>query len=200
MRRIYLPGVSVHVIRRGNNRMSIFGDDEDREVFLTILRWAAEMCDLWMHALVLMTNHFHFIATPQNEKALPKTMKRLGERYARHFNRKRGRSGTIWGARHRALLITDEVYFLTCLRYVEQNPVRAQMVSRPEAYRWSTYGVHALGEPSGWLVPHAVYLGLGSNPEERQAAYRALCGAMLTEAQLASIRYAEVARPQRQST
>jgi putative transposase len=143
--------------------------------------------------LVLMTTHIHLIVTPQSETALPRTMKRLGERYVYYFNRKNARTGTLWGGRHRALLLLDELYCLTCLRYVEQNPVRAKMVSRPEEYRWSTYGVHALGAAPDWLVPHPVYLALGSTAADRQAAYRELCGVMLTEAQLASVRHAEVA-------
>ena len=191
MKRVYVPDVSVHVIHRGNNRMAIFGDDEDREVFLAALRWAAMRNGVWVHALVLMTTHVHLIVTPQTEKALPRTMKRLDERYVRHFNRKNGRTGTLWNGRHRALLITDEEYWLRCLRYVEQNPVRARMVARPEAYRWSTYGVHGLGESPGWLMVHPVYLALGSSPIERQTAYRGLCGEMLTEAELVSIRYAD---------
>ena len=59
------------------------------------------------------------------------------------------------------------------------------MVDRPEAYRWSSCRVHALGEESEWLVPHPLYDALGSTPEQRQIAYRAICCLALSEAELA---------------
>ena len=68
----------------------------------------------------------------------------------------------------------DEAYWLTCLRYVEQNPVGAHLVRAPEDYRWTSYRVHAMGTSNNWLVPHRVYPQLGPTPIERQQVYRAL--------------------------
>jgi putative transposase len=182
--RLYLPGVSVHVIQRGNNRGSIFGDDADHEVFLAFLRAAAARYGVAVHAFALMTNHSHLIVTPGDQRALPHTMKELGARYVQYYNRKHERIGTLWTGRYRALLIDDERYWLTCLRYVEQNPVRAGIVRVPEAYRWSSYGVHALGEDPDWLVLHDLYLSLGQTDQQRQAAYRALCRSPVIEAEV----------------
>ena len=63
---------------------------------------------------------------------------------------------------------------LACSRYIEMNPVRAAMLEHPAEYRWSSYRVNAQGETSDLLIPHAVYLRLGSDEKGRQAAYRAL--------------------------
>jgi putative transposase len=102
-------------------------------------------------------------------------MKEILERYSRFFNRKYGRTGSLWEGRFRALGIDDEEYALICARYIEQNPVRARMVTAIDEYRWSSYRCLALGEPSDWLVPHPTYLALGRTDEERRAAYRAIC-------------------------
>jgi putative transposase len=176
--------MSVHVIHRGNNRGSIFRDDVDYVVFLAMLQAAADRYGLAVHVYVLMTNHYHLIVTPSDACALPQAMKALGVRYVLYFNRKYKRVGTLLSGRYRALSICDERYWLTCLRYIEQNPVRAGMVENAGAYRWSSYGVHALGKGQDWLQPHRVYLSLGGNPDERQSAYRALCADPVRDAQL----------------
>jgi putative transposase len=72
--------------------------------------------------------------------------------------------------------VKDERQWLTCLRYIEQNPVRAGMVDSPEKYPWTSYAAHAQGTKIPWLVPHPLYLALGPTDEVRQAAYRALLG------------------------
>ena len=68
----------------------------------------------------------------------------------------------------------DERQALICYRYIELNPVKAGLVDRPEAYRWSSYAVNALGDPSDWLLPHPTYLALGEDAGERQLAYRTI--------------------------
>ena len=188
MLRIYLPGTSAHVYNRGNNRLPIFREETDCEVFVAMLKTAAARWGLSAHAFVLMTTHFHLIATPGSETALPGAMKQLGERFSRYYNDKHGRSGTLWEGRYRAKHITDERYWLICLRYVEQNPVRAGIVAAPDGYRWSSYAFHAFGQQPGWLTPHPVYLSLGSTAEERQSAYRVICAEPLPEPELLYIR------------
>jgi putative transposase len=188
-RRIFVPDASVHVYHRGNNRIAIFGEESDCEVFLRILKTAVESYDTAVHGFVLMTTHIHVLATPKTETALAGTMKQLGERYVPYFNRKYRRTGTLWEGRYRSKHIADERQWLTCLRYIEQNPVRAHMVPAPDAYRWSSYSAHARGEGFEWLVPHPVYLKLGRNDEERQAAYRAICAEPLPQSDLMCLRH-----------
>lgn len=188
MARIYIPQLSLHVYHRGNNRMTIFEQDHDREVYLKLIEAASARHDVSIHGWVLMSTHIHAVVTPSNRTALPSMMKELNERYVRYFNRKCHRSGTLWEGRYRAKHLFDEQQWLTCLRYVEQNPVRAHMVRAPDAYPWSSYAAHGLGAAPEWHVRHAVYLKLGANDAERQAAYRALCAEPLPDAELACIR------------
>lgn len=116
-------------------------------------------------------------------------MKVVGSRYAQYINLKYRRTGTLWEGRHRSSLIQSEKYLLSCYRYIELNPVRAGMVSRPEEYRWSSYGVNAWSD-DGWITPHEEYLGLGDNPKEREHAYRELFRYQLSEQDLHLIRKA----------
>ena len=173
-RRIYVPGLSAHVFQRGHNRGAIFDEPFDYDYFLALVRHSARLYGTEVHAFALMHNHYHLIATPGNAKALPSTMKAIDCGYTKYYNRKHGRMGTLWNARYRAKLIHDEAYWLTCLRYVEHNPVNAGIVGTAAQYRWTSYRVHAHGVFSDWLVPHRVYQELGKTPAERQQAYRAI--------------------------
>lgn len=179
---------SVHVTHRGNNKMDIFEDDYDREVFLWFLATMVRRFAIQIHSFALMSTHHHLIVTP-NDGELPRAMKSLGGRHTRYFNRKYSRCGTIWGESYRSSVIEDERYALTCLRYVEQNPVRAKMVSSPSQYRWSSYGAYADGRFPAWLTPLPAYLGLGSTPAERQRLFRSLCETSLSDQELVQQRY-----------
>jgi putative transposase len=183
--RIYIPDVSVHVIQRGLNRSAIVADEHDRERLLELIARAAGRHGVSVHGFSLMTTHWHMVATPSGEGVLAKTMQEIGVRYTRYFNRKYERIGTMWNERYTAILLEDERYWYNCLRYVELNAVAARIVAAPEAYRWSTYRVHALGEPCGWLTPHPLYEALGKSAAERQAAYLAMCATPLSDGELA---------------
>lgn len=173
-RRIHISGVSVHVFQRGANRAVTFLDDEDYARFTTLAIDATQTNDVIVHGFVLMANHYHLIVTPQDQPSLSNAVHELAGEYSRYHNRKYGRIGPTWNSRYGASLLSDERYFLGCLRYVEQNPVKANVVTTPEAYPWSSYRFHASGEPSSWLEFHDLYLILGPTPEARQTAYRAL--------------------------
>ena len=171
--RVFVPCLSVHVFQRGHNRAPIFAADDDYEQFLRLAREATARNGVDVHGFGFMTNHYHLVATPQRESSLPRAIQALAGKYTRYYNKRYGRTGTLWGGRYQTRHIEDERYWLTCLRYVEANPVEAKIVVSPEDYRWTSYRVHALGEPSDWLVPHDLYLRLGATPVERQRAYRA---------------------------
>jgi REP-associated tyrosine transposase len=187
--RIFQPQISLHIIRRGINRGAIFENDADYEFFLALLEFTAGRRGVDVHVYGMMTNHYHLMVTPRTPSALPEMMRDLGREYVLGYNRKYDRIGTLWSGRYRALAITDERYWLTCLRYIEQNPVRAKMVGHPGDYKWSSYRAHGLGESVPWLAPHPLYLALGPTAEDRQAAYRALCGESVNEAELTRLRH-----------
>lgn len=172
--RLLVPGVPVHLIQRGNNRSACFYADEDYRFYLDHLAEQAAKHGCTLHAGCLMTNHVHLLLTPQQENSLGGMMKALGQRYVQYVNRTYRRSGTLWEGRFRSCLLQDEAYVLACYRYIEMNPVRAGMVQHPADYRWSSYRANAQGDADAMLVPQALYLGLGSDADARQAAYREL--------------------------
>ena len=117
-------------------------------------------------------------------------MQMLGRYYVQYYNYSYRRTGTIWEGRYKATLIDSEAYLITCMRYIELNPVRAGMVVDPADYPWSSYHHNALGQPSDLVVPHPEYLRLGESNEARQTAYRDLFKHQLSENSITEIREA----------
>ena len=188
--RFVLPGQPQHVIQRGNNREVIFVSDYDYHFYLEKLQDACKEYRCDVHAYVLMTNHVHLLVTPHTNDGISKVMQYLGRYYVQYFNYTYDRTGTLWEGRYKASLIDSERYLLTCSRYIEMNPVRAQMVDHPSEYPWSSYRYNALGQTNFRLVAHPLYRRLGRCPEERQKAYRHLFRTHISEKTLEEIREA----------
>ncbi len=172
--RLALPGIPLHLIQRGNNRQACFFADEDYRFYLEWLAEHANRTGCHVHAYVLMTNHVHLLVTPDRAESTGVLMKAVGQRYAQYVNRTYRRSGTLWEGRYRSCPIQEDTYLLACQRYIELNPVRAGMVAHPAEYRWSSYRANVQGETNTQVRPHSLYLALGSNAIDRQAAYREL--------------------------
>ncbi len=187
---MFLPGLSHHVCHRGNDRTEIFQDDGDRTVFLVLLGRALRRGDVKMHGYSLMGNHYHALVTAPDEGALPLAMQRFGRGYVRYFNERYQRTGTLWEGRYHASLITDERHWLTCLKYIERNPVKARMVESPEDYPWSSYRHHAFGDANPLVTSHHLYESLGRTATPRQAEWRRTCGEALSPDDEALIRAA----------
>ncbi len=130
-----------HVTQRGNYQYPVFDDDNDFKLYLRWLKEYSRKYGLKVWAYCLMTNHVHFICVPTEETSLSKTFNTLHMRYSQYLNSKRGKKGHLWQGRFFSSIL-DESYLYTALRYVENNPVRAGMVARPEQYRWSSVKGH----------------------------------------------------------
>jgi putative transposase len=161
-------------VQRGHNRAATFGDDRDRWRFLDVVREACGRARLAVHAYVLMSNHVHLLATPEDEAGPHRFFEHIGRRYVRYFNWRYERSGSLWDGRYHSSLVDSTRYFLTCSRYIELNPVRAAMTAHPSEHRWSSYHHNAYGTPDELVSPHLVYAALGTTAAARQAEYRAL--------------------------
>jgi putative transposase len=172
--RYFIPGQPLHIIQRGNNRGAVFFAEDDYAQYRDWLIAAAADYGLTVHAYVLMTNHVHLLAVPQEADSLPRTMQSLGRRYVRHINGLYKRSGTLWEGRYRAAPIESDSYFVSCCRYIECNPVRAHKVGHPRAYRWSSYRAHGEAKADELAAFHPAWRRLGRSVEDRQNAYRKL--------------------------
>ena len=172
--RLTVPGFPHHLIQRGNNRQAIFAADGDYDTLLAMLDENSRRFQVDLHAYVLMTNHFHVLATPATATGLPSVMQAVGRSYVRYFNQRQGRSGTLWEGRYRSTLIQADRYFLACMVYMDLNPVRAGIAPTARAYAWSSHR-HYIGLVDDKMVtPHPLFWTLGNTPFAREAAYAEL--------------------------
>ena len=188
--RMYLPGFPYHLVQRGNNRSACFFDAEDREYYLDLLSQTLLRCGVALHAYVLMTNHIHLLVTPEQADSISRMTRLVGSRYAQYVNKKYRRTGTLWEGRHRSSPVDTQTYLLKCYRYIEMNPVRAMMVSRPEEYPWSSYATNAMGIHNELVSPHQAYQCLGTSKEERCIAYGEIVNQALDHQSVEAIRRA----------
>lgn len=188
--RIVVPGVAVHVIQRGNNRLPCFFRGADYRTYLAYLRKFAGEHGCLIHAYCLMTNHVHLLLTPRFPDSCALLMKHLGQCYVQTFNKAHGRTGTLWEGRFRSCLVPTDRYALACYRYIELNPVRAGIVEEPIQYPWSSFMANGLGHSDSLLTPHPAFEALGQNAQTRSTAYRQLLDQPLERAMLEELRKA----------
>lgn len=124
-----------HVIQRGVNRMPVFGDDEDRQMFLNLLNLQASNT-FRIYCYCLMSNHTHLMIKSNN---LSSNIRHITSIYAMWFNQKYQRSGYLFQDRFKSEVIEDQDYLLCCFRYILQNPVKAGICPDISSYRWSSY-------------------------------------------------------------
>lgn len=174
-----LPDHPHHVIVRGNNRRNLFSYKSCYRAFLGLVAHASRVLALPVHALVLMRNHAHIVATPHDASHLSGWVKHFAQRYAARRNRHRESSGKLFEQRFTAIPITSERQLAATIPYVELNPVRAGVVEAPSDWRWSTYRLHAVEgdadpEVAELWTPHAWWQDLASDHAARGEAYRDL--------------------------
>ena len=137
-KREWYPGATYHVMSRGNRRTSLYKDKSDYLRFLECVSSAKQQYGCKIHALCLMTNHFHMIVETDRTE-LWKIMQKMLHPYSMDFNHKYSFTGHLFESRYTACIIEDETYFLEASRYIHLNPVKAQMVRCPLDYEYSSY-------------------------------------------------------------
>jgi len=163
-----------HIIQQGRDGQQIFFEDQDYQYFHDCLDAAAYNYQLEVHAYVLMPDHVHILATPGNTDSISRTTQSIGRNYVQYFNESYSGSGTLWEGRYRATVVESKQYLLDCSRYIEMNPVRNGLVSKPADYRWSSYAQNALGKVDEMITAHKQYQQLGDDDKSRVKAYRAM--------------------------
>ncbi len=143
---------------RGNARAAIFIDDEDRREFLRMLAEGVDRFGHSIHAYCLMGNHFH-LAVRTGDVPLSKIMQNLLFRYTRYANRRYGRVGHLFQGRFKSILVDEQSYLLELVRYIHLNPVRANLVERPDQWIWSSHRAY-LGRAKDGFLEAAWVLGV----------------------------------------
>jgi putative transposase len=177
-------------MQSGNDRQTVFRQEEDYRFYLEWLRQAAAQFKVALHAYVLMPNHVHLLVSPTDETGLARMMQWVGRHYVPWFNRKYERTGTLWQGRFKASVVDADAFFLLCCRYIECNPVRANLVNAIADYPWSSYAHHAGLMPSPLITDHPLYWALGNTPFQREMAYQQMAAQSMTESQHEQIRQA----------
>ena len=169
-----IPGHPLHVIQRGRLRSACFYDDDDCIAYLGLLARYATRYACSVHAYVLMGNHVHLLLTPSRARGVANLMRSSCEHFAHYAGTIHHRESALWEDRFDAFPVHVGRYLLSCMRYIELNPVRARVVAWPGQYAWSSFRSNAIGHSDPLITPHAYYCALGRSSELRQATYRAM--------------------------
>ncbi len=155
--RASVGGTCYHVLNRGNGRADVFHKDGDFAAFIELMAEANERLPLRILGYVLMPNHFHLVLWPRGDGDLSRWMQWLMTSHVRRYHRHYQGSGHVWGGRFKAFPIQRDEHLLTVLRYVERNPLRANLVARAEEWAWSSLSWRPSGKRpvllADWPVP-----------------------------------------------
>lgn len=136
-RRLVVPGFPHHVTQRGVRRQQTFFGDDDYKFYLGLGAKLLKKFELEIWAYCLMPNHVHLVAVPPDKTTMSRFLAQLHRDYARRTNANHDWTGHLWQERFYSVAM-DESHALSAMRYVELNPVRAGLVSRPDNWRWSS--------------------------------------------------------------
>jgi len=119
-----------------------------------------------------MPNHTHLIVAINPKSNLSRFMKQLNLSYLQYFGKKYNYCGHLWQGRFKSLIVSRDSYLIACGRYIELNPVKAQLVKNPRNYRWSSYNIYAYGIKDDLVTYNPIYLDWGDTETNRQKNYR----------------------------
>lgn len=158
----------------GHNGAAVFADDADRLAFSGMLRQSASDHGVAVHAYVQLDNQVRLLVTPSRAEALGRMTQALGRRYVPAFNRRHGRSGTLWEGRFRSCVIDSPAWLLPATVHLESQPVADGLVAAATEWRWSSamHHVGALRDPL--VTEHPEYWRLGNTPFDRELAHARL--------------------------
>jgi putative transposase len=144
-------GYIYHALNRGNRRADVFHKPGDFDAFVAAIAEARRHLPVDLFGYCLMPNHFHLVLRPREDGDLGRWMRRLLTTHAKRYHLHYGTSGHVWQGRFKAFPIQDDGHLVTVLRYVERNPLRAELVGRAEHWKWSSLAGRLAGAPELWL-------------------------------------------------
>ena len=180
-------GLIYHVINRGNNRQSVFRKIADFEAFLQALADLKARKPFEMYGYCLMNNHFHLLLRPLGttvSRIVQSLLVSHTQRYHKHYRS----GGHVWQGRFKSPVVQNDEHLLNVLRYIEANPLRAELVTRAEDHRWSSYPAHGLGHANELIDPLITYGELSPYPSVRQRKWAEKVHLPMDERTLAAIR------------
>ena len=145
--RLFIENAVYHIIVRSNNGRTIFDNDRAFKAYLTLVhRYKLRFCCL-IYCYCLMKNHVHLlIESPRGKSAMSSFMKGINQTYSMIIKSEKGTIGHLWQDRYKSLVVCKDSYLHNLVTYIENNPVRAGIVIRPEDYAWSSYRARLTGK------------------------------------------------------
>jgi len=169
--RLLLPLSFYHIMTRGNNKNKIFLSEADYQYYLQLLaKYKAELpFDLYHYCL--MPNHTHFLIKTKSACDFSTFMKKLNLSYFYHYKKQYGWTDHFWQGRFKNQPVGKDDYFIQCGKYIELNPLRANLAEKLEDYPYSSYRHYVLGEENDLVTEDIIYSGLGNTVDQRQVRY-----------------------------
>ena len=181
--RVHVPGGFYHVTLRGNHGQKIFFRPAHRRILECIVREAIARFDARVHAYCWMTNHIHLLIQV-GESELSRIMLRIASRYARFVQARLDTTGHLFERRYHAVLVDEDAYLLTLLRYIHQNPLKAGMVNSLTNYPWSSHHAYAGTRRQSWVTTQFALGMLHTEYRAAVSAYLQIVGAPVASADL----------------
>jgi len=154
----FVSGEHYHIYNRGAGRQDIFREKDNYLFLLRRLKKYANELHIAIIAYCLMPNHYHFLLRQDGEQPVGLLLQRTFNSYTKAFNRRYGRTGTLFEGRFKAIHVDKDGYLLHLCRYIHANPVKAGVVSRLENWPYSNY-LEWIGRRNGTLVDQSFARG-----------------------------------------
>jgi putative transposase len=139
-RELYISAI-YHIYNRGNNRLNVFPEDEDKKLFLDLIFRLRERLEFKVYAICLMDNHYHMIVQANRKHNISRIMHVLAICYSNYYRRKYKYIGHLWQSRFKSRVIEREKYLFECIDYIHLNPVKAGIVREDSDYKYSSAAI-----------------------------------------------------------
>lgn len=181
-KRIKADDLTYHVFGRGNNKIPIFHNAHDYDVYLNLLRKYKEQFSFNLHHFCLMPTHPHLLIQPNFD--ISKLMHRINLSYAIYHNARYNYVGHLWQDRFKSYIVSTDKYLLRCARYIETNPERMARPIRAEDYPYSSYRFYAYGKKCDLITKNPMYDSFGSTEKERRRNYKSFVNEKKSDVEL----------------
>ncbi len=169
-RKIY-NGAVCHILQRGNNKNIIFKDDDDYANFLKLIKRYKKRYFFNIYNYCLMPNHVHLLIQIISKTDMPKIFQGIFQSFQFHHRKKYDYCGSLYQNRYKSILVENNSYLLECARYIERNPVRAEIVKQFSEYQWSSYNFYAYGKKNSIITPNPLFFDLARTTNKRRKMY-----------------------------
>lgn len=171
-KRVLYDGAVYHIVQRGHNKDMLFKNPGNYKVFKEMIRKYKKRFIFDIYHYCFMPNHIHMLLKVERGEDLPRTLQGITQSYSFYYRMPYNYSGYVYQNRYKSFLIEDDSYLLECGRYIERNPLRADLVKDLSQYDWSSYNFYAKGKFDDVITMNPLYEYLGATPQERMAKYR----------------------------